>query len=159
MAKTCFAEECNYPVWGKGYCQRHQYLRTDKKPKELQKTPLKPISAKGRVRKAEEQKLTLKDKEFFAEIWGEREHVCFESGKFLGNEPLTVYFHHVLPKKSTTGGYPQYRYKKWNIVLLSFEHHSKAEVNDDFVPKVKAYKEKIFNHLNSNLITDDQTEL
>lgn len=33
MPKTCNAEGCSNRVWGKGYCARHQYLRTDKKPK------------------------------------------------------------------------------------------------------------------------------
>lgn len=35
MAKTCTADNCSYPVWGKGFCRNHQYMRTDnKKPKK-----------------------------------------------------------------------------------------------------------------------------
>ena len=34
MAKVCNHQECNYPVWAKGYCRKHQYLRTDKKVKK-----------------------------------------------------------------------------------------------------------------------------
>lgn len=30
MPKTCKATNCSLPVFGKGYCQRHQYLRLDK---------------------------------------------------------------------------------------------------------------------------------
>jgi len=41
MPKTCTAANCTRPVWGKGYCRNHQYLRTDKKQK-----PIKPFSAK-----------------------------------------------------------------------------------------------------------------
>lgn len=32
MPKICNAQDCVQPVWGKGYCLRHQYLRRDKKP-------------------------------------------------------------------------------------------------------------------------------
>jgi hypothetical protein len=35
MAKECKHEECTYPVWAKGYCKKHQYLRTDKKVKTI----------------------------------------------------------------------------------------------------------------------------
>lgn len=35
MPKICQAEGCTYNVFGGGYCQRHQRLRTDKKPKAL----------------------------------------------------------------------------------------------------------------------------
>lgn len=34
MAKVCNHEECSYPVWAKGYCKKHQSLRTDKKIKK-----------------------------------------------------------------------------------------------------------------------------
>jgi len=34
MAKTCKAENCYYPVWGGGFCQRHQWKRQDRKPKK-----------------------------------------------------------------------------------------------------------------------------
>lgn len=33
--KKCKYKNCNYPVWSKGYCKSHQYLRIDKKPKKL----------------------------------------------------------------------------------------------------------------------------
>lgn len=38
MPKTCRHENCSDPIWGKGYCKRHQYLRTDKsKPKGMKR--------------------------------------------------------------------------------------------------------------------------
>jgi hypothetical protein len=39
--KECNVEKCKYPRFAKGYCSMHQYLRTDKKPKEV--TPKKSI--------------------------------------------------------------------------------------------------------------------
>jgi uncharacterized Zn finger protein (UPF0148 family) len=45
--KKCSIELCKYPIFGKGYCSLHQYLRTDKKPKEAKpKKPIKKISDK-----------------------------------------------------------------------------------------------------------------
>jgi hypothetical protein len=35
MAKKCTVEECNYPVFSRGYCKIHQRLRKDKKPKAI----------------------------------------------------------------------------------------------------------------------------
>lgn len=35
MPKTCNAEGCDNRVWGRGYCIRHQHLRTDKKRKPI----------------------------------------------------------------------------------------------------------------------------
>lgn len=31
MPKICSVYQCNYPVFGKGFCKIHQYKRTDKK--------------------------------------------------------------------------------------------------------------------------------
>lgn len=42
MPKICKAESCSYSVYGGGYCQYHQHLRTDgKAPKPLRQTPFK----------------------------------------------------------------------------------------------------------------------
>jgi len=39
--KTCNADGCSNPVFGKGYCLRHQYMREDFKPPSFKRTPLK----------------------------------------------------------------------------------------------------------------------
>lgn len=81
----------------------------------------------------------LLDAEFYVDIWDEREHSCFETGKPLTEEPLTLYFHHILPKAK----YPQYRYEKWNIVLLHPDAHSQVETFIDKCPRVKALTEHL----------------
>lgn len=87
----------------------------------------------------EQRELTRKDRLLWAEIWEEREHLDFETDKPIYGEPLTLYFHHILGKKK----YPQFRYCKWNIVLVSWETHDKAERNLDLVPKIKQYKKEL----------------
>lgn len=45
--KKCSLETCKYPLFAKGYCSFHQYLRTDKKPKEIQhRKSIKKVSDK-----------------------------------------------------------------------------------------------------------------
>jgi len=57
--------------------------------------------------------------DMFKEIWAEREHKSFVSGKPLGHVAKAHFFAHVLSK----GAYPKYRLNKDNIVLLTFDEH------------------------------------
>lgn len=86
-----------------------------------------------------EQNQQLSDNDFYDSIWMEREHVCFETGRRLPVVPLTLYFHHILPKAK----YPQYRHSKWNIVLLDVDTHSQVEAMLDKCPRVKALTEHL----------------
>lgn len=86
-----------------------------------------------------EKNQVLSDQDLYQEIWAEREHKCFETGVNLPSEPLTLYFHHILPKAK----HPQFRHAKWNIVILHPDAHSQAEVNLDKCPRVKALTEHL----------------
>lgn len=82
----------------------------------------------------------------FLEIWEDRpEHVCYESGDWLGNEPSTLYFHHVLPKEK--GQYPKYKLCKWNIITLTWDRHASCENSISNCPRVKAYRDFILKAL------------
>lgn len=72
------------------------------------------------------------DKEFFLEIWNERVHESEISGEML-HEPRTFHFAHILAK----GGYPSFRHRKDNIVLMTFEEH---QLFDHSTHKAKADK-------------------
>ncbi|SHN42300.1 hypothetical protein SAMN05216311_114171 [Chitinophaga sp. CF418] len=41
MAKTCNASSCIGPVFSKGFCRFHQYLRNDKKAKRIRQFSIK----------------------------------------------------------------------------------------------------------------------
>ena len=60
---------------------------------------------------------------FFLEIWKERKHYSEVSGEYLGSEPLSTFFHHILPKSK----YPEVAYDKSNIILLTFPEHESVE--------------------------------
>lgn len=126
-SKPCEVYGCSNPRFAKGYCLRHQSLRTDKKPK-----PLKKVSEKGKVKKVLKKALVQTDMAFYFEIWEKRPHVCFETGKQLGNRPAITMFHHVLPKQS----YPQFRHCEWNIVILHPDVHNQVETDLRKCPKV-----------------------
>jgi len=61
--------------------------------------------------------------EFFLQIWRKRLHYSQVSMTHLGKEPLTIYFHHILPKEK----YPQAMYDEENIILLTLEEHDNVE--------------------------------
>lgn len=141
MPKTCTyvnksGGSCTRAVFGGNLCSGHQFARRDKKPKAISK-----VSVRQKKRLTEKAVVSAKDRLLWAEIWDERPHIDFETGEYLGDEPLTLFFHHVLPKRPTA--FPQYRFKKWNIILVSWETHSKAEAHLDNVPKIKEYTNKL----------------
>ena len=77
---------------------------------------------------------------FYQEIWNERPHICYETGRKLGREPLSTFFHHLLEKVD----YPQFRHEKWNIVLISPQVHDQINIIGlSLTPKVKALTEKV----------------
>lgn len=56
----------------------------------------------------------------FLEIWNERPHRSQISGDWLGREPLSCMFDHLLEKSK----WPQFKYDKRNIILLTCSEHS-----------------------------------
>lgn len=62
-------------------------------------------------------------REIFLDIWKKRPHKSEVSGKYLGKEPMSTYFHHILPKEK----YPEACLDEENIILLTLEEHSNVE--------------------------------
>ena len=48
---------------------------------------------------------------FFLQVWAKRKHYSEVSGDYLGKEPLTIFFHHILPKEK----FPQAKYDDDNM--------------------------------------------
>ena len=99
------------------YCFRHK----PKKP--LPKTSSK--FAKKLDKSDEEIRKISEMRDFFLQIWRKRSHHSEVSGKWLGKEPLTVFFHHILPKEK----YPEAALDEQNIVLLTLEEHEQVEMD------------------------------
>jgi hypothetical protein len=81
--------------------------------------------------------------EFYLYIWKKRvigsKHYSEVSGKRLGKEPLSIYFHHILPKKK----YPLLMFDEENIILLTGEEHEKVEQDMYFYEKVNEKRETL----------------
>jgi hypothetical protein len=101
----------------KEYCFRH------KPRKPLAKTS--SLSSKKLDKSEEIIRQTSELREFFLQIWSKKAHYSEVSGKWLGKEPLTTFFHHILPKEK----YPQASLDEENIVLLTLEEHEQVELD------------------------------
>jgi hypothetical protein len=96
------------------YCFQH------KPRKQLQQSRIKPsLTAKKVVNDGKIQQM----REFFLSYWKKMPHYSEVSGKWLGNEPRSTYFHHILPKEK----YPEACFDEENIILLTLEEHSNVE--------------------------------
>jgi 5-methylcytosine-specific restriction endonuclease McrA len=104
--KKCKIEGCSYPVWSGGLCSSHN-----------KKKPMKRFSGR------QSGKTHLIMHEFFLYIWRKRKHKSEVSGKYLGKEPLSIYFHHILPKSK----YKQAAFDPENIILLTSDEHNNVE--------------------------------
>jgi len=62
-------------------------------------------------------------RDLFISIWKKRPHRSEVSDAFLGKEPLTIFFHHILPKEK----YPQAAFDEENIILLTLDEHTNVE--------------------------------
>ena len=109
MAKQC--KSCGNPCEGE-YCFRH------KPRKPLPKSRI-PVKKQATDRKSSEMH------EFFLQLWKKFPHYSMVSGKYLGSEPLSVFFHHILPKEK----YPEAALDEENIVFLTLEEHDQVEMD------------------------------
>jgi hypothetical protein len=92
------------------YCFRH-------KPRKPMLTTTKNYSNKLII----EEKSSMR--EMFMKIWKKRLHKSEISGERLGTEPLSIFFHHILPKEK----YNQAALDEENIILMTLEEHSNVE--------------------------------
>ena len=134
VKKKCKADGCSYPVFGKGYCKIHQYLRTDKKPVLIRKSSID----------LDKKKLFEQDKLFYIGIWKERPHFCECCGARLGDEPRTYFFDHILEKAKRL--YKHLRHEKLNIWLLCLNCHSNKTngfLSEKMIQKIAYTKKNI----------------
>lgn len=126
LGKLCKEAGCKMRVWSNGLCKNH--------------IPRKPLKATKGLTASVREKNTediLQMQELFLDIWKTRPHKSEVSGVSLGKEPLSVYFHHILPKEK----YPQAKYDEHNIILLSLDEHTNVENDMYKYPEVNLRRE------------------
>ena len=85
MRNKC--KTCSHNCEGE-YCFRHK----PRKPLPMKKLLSKSVNKDEAIREISEMK------KFFLQVWNKRPHYSEVSGDYLGSEPLTIFFHHILPK-------------------------------------------------------------
>lgn len=83
----------------------------------------------------------LEMRQFFLSIWKKRPHRCENCDIYLGSEPLSYMFDHVLEKSK----YPDLRYEEENICILCLDCHSNktnCNLNDFMKEKIKKTRYK-----------------
>lgn len=121
-SKTCKIEGCTNPVWSGGMCRNHI-----SPSKGLKKTYSKSKQGDDEMRT------------FFMTVWNSRPHKSEISGDYLGSEPLSTFFHHILPKSK----YSELALEKENIILLTAEEHESVELNPYKYEKINWLREKL----------------
>ena len=102
------------------YCFRHKPRKPlPRTSSRFAKKLDKPVKSEEEIRQISEMR------EFFLQLWKKLPHYSMVSGKYLGKEPLTVFFHHVLPKEK----YPEASLDEQNIILLTLEEHNQVEMD------------------------------
>ena len=97
------------------------------------------ISPKRQLQIVENKVLLAQDKIFYKEIWDASPHICEQCKMKLPNTPLTLFFHHALPKRN----YPQFRHTHENIIIVCTDCHKQSESDLDKVPTIKKRTEQI----------------
>ena len=115
---------CNANCEGE-YCFRHK--------------PRKPMSSKWSKKLDNSPEYVDEMREFFMKIWRKRPHHSQVSLDYLGKEPLSVFFHHILPKNK----YPDAKFDEENIILLTLEEHDQVESDIYRYETVNIKREKL----------------
>lgn len=89
----------------------------------------------------EKQKEREKMMEFFLSIWEKRPHKSGVSGKYLGKEPSSAFFHHILSKKE----HDYAKYDRQNIILLTIEEHDNVEMDMYRYEEINKRREQLIN--------------
>ena len=151
--KICLFDGCNRNSFSHGYCQVHQYKRTDSKAMDARNKTVQPRSPirphKRTASDKSELKTTKKEllfsfgfttqKEMFDFVWSSRPHICQISGSNLDLVPESKFFWmfaHILNKKN----YPFFKLNADNILLVHPDvHYCVDNFTTDMIFKHKDY--------------------
>ena len=78
-------------------------------------------SAKQKVKDVAKREYTQKQFNLFYDIWTKRRHYCQSCNLWLGDEPLSIFFDHLLEKSK----FPEFALLEENIFLCCGDCHSK----------------------------------
>lgn len=133
-----------------------EYCFLHKPKKQLQQQRMVPTSKLGvgkpiqkrtskQLSKEIEKKIQTHEMfEFFVDLWRKKKHYSEISGEYLGQEPLSVFFHHILPKNK----YPEACFDEENIIILTLLEHEQVESDMYRYEEVNIRREKLIKKYN-----------
>jgi len=128
-------------ICGKNAETEYCFLHKRKKPLA--------VSSIRKLDKSEEVIRRISEmQQFFLRIWKKKLHYSEVSMDYLGSEPLTVFFHHILPKEK----YPEAQFDEENIILLTLEEHDTVEKDMYKYEEVNLRREKLKTKYNEKSI-------
>ena len=115
----------------------------------FQHKPRKRLAKTSASKKKEAGAKANEMHQFFLDIWKKRPHYSEISGTFLGKEPLSIFFHHILPKNK----FPEAAFDEENIILLTLDEHTNVEssmyrypvINERRINLLLKYEESVSN--------------
>jgi len=141
--KLCKVEGCCNPVWGKGYCKYHQYLRTDiSTPKKTQKT-IRKLSIKRKA--LNDIYLSLK-KESVLNAKKKGPIKCFFCNKIIKGEPDWHHLEGREENKLTDTSRLVFVHRKCHgkIHDLSYEMLSRLPCYESYLMRLKTVDELLY---------------
>lgn len=112
--KKCINCEKESYIWSKNLC-KICFTRLNPTKKIQYK------SAEQKIKDVEQKEYTNKQFKMFYDIWAKKRHYCESCGLWLGNEPLSIFFDHLLEKSI----YKEFALLEENIYLCCGECHTK----------------------------------
>lgn len=110
------------------YCFKHK----PRKALRASRTPLKTKKVNDEVQISQMRQL-------FLSVWSKRVHNCENCGRWLGKEPFSYMFDHILEKSK----YPELKFEENNISLLCLECHdekTRGIVSEKYQEKINQTK-------------------
>lgn len=116
IKKKKICKECEKEtfIWSRNLC-KNCFSKLNP-PKKIQYK-----SAKQKLKDVKKKEYTNKQFQMFFNIWSKRRHYCESCGLWLGNEPLSIFFDHLLEKSK----YPEFALIENNIYLCCGECHTR----------------------------------
>jgi 5-methylcytosine-specific restriction endonuclease McrA len=112
--KTCKNCKTEQFIWKAGLCKSCSSILNP--PKKISYK-----SAKQKIKDVEKREYANKQFNLFYNIWAKKRHYCESCGLWLGNEPKSVFFDHLLEKSK----YPEFALLEENIYICCLDCHSK----------------------------------
>lgn len=127
ICKTCKKER---NLWKSGECKSCSFKSNP--PKKIAK-----YSAKGLEKRKEDVEKTKRLHSWFNLLWSQEPHYSEISGKFLGSENSSMYWHHIFSKSQ----FPEYEFDRNNLIRISGDEHATVETNPYFYEEVNKRRE------------------